>query len=176
MGRNFDDGLGGYVLIEAMERVRNVGVEVYAVGTGQEELGVRGAPTAAYAIEPDIGIAIDGSLASDVPYAGETEKHCFLGKGAGIYIIDNRTVSDPALVAFLEMLAEKHGIKYQRNLGGGTDASAMQRNKTGAYACTIGAPTRYMHSTTQLARKDDIEATIRLLAAFLENAHTWEEI
>ncbi len=175
MGRNFDDRLGVYVMIEAMKRVKDIGVEVYAVATVQEELGIRGSPTAAYAIEPDIGIAIDGSLASDVPYANETEKHCFLGKGVGIYIIDNRTVSDPALVTFLEMLADKYGIKYQRNLGGGTDASAIQRNKTGAYVCTIGTPTRYMHSTTQLAHKDDIEATIKLLTAFLENAHTWEK-
>jgi endoglucanase len=175
MGRNFDNRLGVYVMIEAMKRVREVAVEVYAVATVQEELGVRGSPAAAYAIEPDIGIAIDGSLASDVPYANEAEKHCFLGKGVGIYIIDNRTVSDPALVAFLEMLAERYGIHCQRNLGGGTDASAIQRNKTGAHVCTIGPPTRYMHSTTQLARKDDIEDTIKLLVAFLENAHTWEK-
>ena len=171
VGRNFDDRIGVYVLIEALRRVRNNAVDIYAVATTQEELGVRGAPVAAYAIEPDIGIAIDGSLASDVPYAKEEEKNCRVGKGTGIYIIDNRTVSDSRLVNFLIKLAESNGIRYQRNLGGGTDASVIQRNKTGARVCTIGAPTRYMHSTSQLCHKQDIEETVKLLTVFLENAH-----
>ncbi|MEI6876284.1 MAG: M42 family peptidase, partial [Spirochaetota bacterium] len=76
------------------------------------------------------------------------------------------------LVRFLIGAAEQNGIRYQRNLGGGTDASEIQRTKVGARALTIGAPTRYMHSTTQLCSKADIEETVRLLVAFLETAHT----
>jgi tetrahedral aminopeptidase len=79
-------------------------------------------------------------------------------------------VSDPLLVAFLVRLAGEQGIRFQRNIGGGTDASAIQRNRAGARACTIGAPTRYMHSTSQLADLRDIEETVRLLVAFAENA------
>lgn len=171
VGRNFDDRIGVYVLLEAMKRVGECQAEIYAVATVQEELGARGAPVAAYAIEPQVGIALDGSLASDVPYAKEEEKNCRLGEGTGIYLIDNRTVSDRKLVQFLMRLAEEHGIRWQKNLGGGTDASVIQRNKTGARACTIGAPTRYMHSTAQLCHLEDIEGTIRLLTVFLENAH-----
>jgi putative aminopeptidase FrvX len=171
VGRNFDDRLGVYAMIEAVRRVADIGVELYAVATVQEELGVRGAEIAAYTIEPDVGIAVDGSLASDVPYAKDEDRHCALGQGTGIYLVDNRTVSDPLLVRFLIELAEQKGIRYQRNIGGGTDASAIQRNKGGARACTIGAPTRYMHSTSQLADTRDIEETVRLLAAFIENAH-----
>ncbi len=171
VGRNFDDRLGVYALIEAAKRLGSLGVDLYVVATVQEELGVRGAEIAAYAVDPDIGIAIDGSLASDVPYAKEEDRHCSLGLGTGIYLVDNRTVSDPLLVRFLMQLADEHGIRYQRNIGGGTDASAMQRKRAGARACTIGAPTRYMHSTSQLADLRDIEETVRLLVAFAENAH-----
>jgi tetrahedral aminopeptidase len=171
VGRNFDDRLGVYALLEAVRRLGPLGVDLYAVATVQEELGVRGAEIAAYTVDPDVGIAIDGSLASDVPYAKEEDRHCSLGQGTGIYLVDNRTVSDPLLVRFLLQLAEEQGIRCQRNIGGGTDASAMQRNRAGARACTIGAPTRYMHSTSQLADLRDIEETVRLLAAFAENAH-----
>ena len=174
IGRNFDDRVGVYTMLEAMKRVRDCQVDVYAVSTVQEEVGLRGVPTAAYAIDPDIGIAIDGSLASDIPYAKEEDRHCTMGGGTGIYVMDSRTISDRKLVGFLVQLAEEHGIRYQMNLGGGTDASIIQRHRTGARVCTIGAPTRYMHSTAQLCHKDDIENTIRLLVAFLENAHVGE--
>jgi putative aminopeptidase FrvX len=170
-GRNFDDRVGVYTMLEAMKRVHDCQVDIYAVATVQEEVGLRGVPTAAYAIEPDVGIAIDGSLASDIPYAEAQDRHCTMGAGTGIYIMDNRTISDRKLVSFLVELAEEHGIRYQMNLGGGTDASVIQRHRTGARVCTIGAPTRYMHSTAQLCSVEDIEHTIRLLVAFLENAH-----
>jgi putative aminopeptidase FrvX len=173
-GRNFDDRVGVYTMLEAMKRVHDCQVDIYAVATVQEEVGLRGVPTAAYAIEPDVGIAIDGSLASDIPYAEAQDRHCTMGAGVGIYIMDNRTISDRKLVSFLVELAEEHAIRYQMNLGGGTDASVIQRHRTGARVCTIGAPTRYMHSTAQLCSVEDIEHTIRLLVAFLENAHRGE--
>lgn len=172
LGRNFDDRVGVYVMLEAMKRVRDCQVDVYAVSTVQEEVGLRGVPTAAYAIEPDVGIALDGSLASDVPYAKEEDRHCVMGGGTGIYVMDSRTISDRTLVRFLVQLAEENEIPHQINLGGGTDASIIQRHKTGARVCTIGAPTRYMHSTAQMCSKADIESTIALLVAFIENAHT----
>lgn len=174
IGRNFDDRVGVYAMLEAMKRIQECQVDVYAVATAQEEVGLRGVPVAAYAIGPDVGIALDGSLASDVPYAKEEERHCVMGAGTGIYVMDGRTISDRRLVSFLIRLAEENGIKYQINLGGGTDASIIQRHKTGARVCTIGPPTRYMHSTAQLCSKDDIENTIELLVVFLENAHRGE--
>jgi endoglucanase len=174
MGRNFDDRVGVYAEIEAMKRIGECQVDIYAVATVQEEVGLRGVPTAAHAIEPDVGIAIDGSLASDVPYAKEEDRHCLMGKGTGIYVMDSRTISDRRLVRFLLRLAEENGIEYQINLGGGTDASIIQRHGMGARVCTIGPPTRYMHSTVQLCHKNDIENTVRLLTVFLENAHKGE--
>ena len=170
-GRNFDDRVGVYVMLETMKRLETCYADVYAVSTVQEELGIRGATVASFQIEPDIGIAIDGSLASDIPDVKEEDRHCSLGKGVGIYLVDRLTVSSKVLVKCLIELAEKHNIPYQLNIGGGTDASAIQRTKAGALACTIGPPTRYMHSTVQLCHKDDIEAAIRLLNVFLENIH-----
>ncbi len=174
IGRNFDDRVGVYAMLEAMKRINECQVDVYAVATVQEEVGLRGVPTAAYAIEPDVGIALDGSLASDVPYAKEEEKHCIMGAGTGIYAMDNLTISDRKLFQFLLQLAQKEGIKTQINLGGGTDASIIQRHRTGARVCTIGPPTRYMHSTVQMCSVEDIESTIKLLVAFLHNAHKGE--
>ena len=175
MGRNFDDRLGTYCLLEAMKRVGDTAVDVYAVSTVQEEKGVRGMPVAAFAIGPNIGLAIDGS----VTWGAHIPKHesiCAMGEGTGIYLMDNLTIADPRLIEFLIGLCEKHDIAYQRNIGGGTDASAIQRTGLGALATTVGAPTRYMHSTVQLAHADDIEATIELLVAFLESAHELEAI
>jgi endoglucanase len=171
VGRNFDDRIGIYVMWATLTSLKSCGADIYAVATVQEELGVRGAGVAAFNIEPNIGIAIDGSLAADVPGVKEEERGCSLGKGVGIYLIDRLTVSDKRLVGFLMQLAEKNGIPYQLNIGGGTDASAIQRSKGGTIVCTIGPPIRYMHSGVQLCHLGDIEAAVDLLCLFLESAH-----
>lgn len=170
VGRNFDDRIGVYCLLEAMRRLEHNRVDVYAVSTVQEEVGVRGIAPAAFAIEADIGIAIDGSITKG-PYREPHDPTCELGGGAGVYIMDRLTIGDPRLVAFLLDLAEEHGIAAQRNIGGGTDASVLQRSRMGALSTTVGAPVRYMHSTVQLCHVDDIEATVSLLVCFLEHAH-----
>ena len=170
VGRNFDDRIGTYCLLEAMRRVGTTAVDAYAVSSVQEEVGVRGMRTAAYAIEPDIGLAIDGSLTWG-PYAKEHQKNCALGKGTGIYIMDGLTIGHRRLVRFLFDLCDRFEIPFQKNIGGGTDASAIQQSRAGALSTTVGAPVRYMHSTVQLCHADDIEATVALLAAFLEHAH-----
>lgn len=175
MSRNFDDRLGTYCLLEAMSHVGDTVVDIYAVSTVQEEKGIRGMPAAAFAIEPDIGLAIDGSPTWGA-HISKHENICALGKGTGIYLMDGLTIGDRRLLRFLFDLCEQHSITYQRNIGGGTDASAIQRTRTGALATTVGAPTRYMHSTVQLAHADDIDETVKLLVAFLENAHELEEL
>jgi endoglucanase len=169
-GRNFDDRIGTYCLLEAMRRVGPTRVDVYGVSTVQEEVGVRGAPVVGYALEPDIALAIDGCLTQHA-YSTPDQWTCELGQGAGVYVIDNRTIGDRRLVEFLLRTCAEHGIPVQKDIGGGTDASEMQRNRRGCLATTIGTPVRYMHSTVQLCHDDDIEATIALLTAFLEHAH-----
>ena len=170
VGRNFDDRIGTYCLLEAVRRVGDTAADVYAVSSVQEEVGVRGMRVAAYAVEPDIGIALDGSL-SWGPYVKAHQRLCAIGKGTGVYIMDGLTIGDRRLVRFLFDLCERFEIPFQRNIGGGTDASAIQRARAGALTTTVGAPVRYMHSTVQLCHADDIDATIRLLTTFLEHAH-----
>jgi len=170
VGRNFDDRLGTYCMLQAMGRLGDTSVDSYAVSTVQEEVGCRGIGPASFAIEPDVGLAIDGSLCWGANH-DEHRANTALGGGAGIYLIDNITIGSPKLLDFLYDLCKTKGITFQKNLGGGTDAGNMQRSRGGVLATTVGAPTRYMHSTVQLCHDDDLEGIIALLAAFLENAH-----
>ena len=153
-----------------MRRVGPTRVDVYGVSTVQEEVGVRGAPVVGYALEPDIALAIDGCLTQHA-YSTPDQWTCELGEGAGVYVIDNRTIGDRRLLEFLFRICAEHGIPTQKDIGGGTDASEMQRNRRGCLATTIGAPVRYMHSTVSLCHDRDMEATIGLLTTFLEHAH-----
>ncbi len=171
-GRNFDDRIGTYSLIESFRAIEESTVDVYAVSSVQEEVGVRGVPTAGHAIAPDICVAIDGSLPADIPFARPNQYQCPIGEGTGIYLMDNRTIADRDLLRGLMETCAKHGIPYQRNIGGGTDASGVQRAGLGAKATTIGAPTRYMHSTVQMCHVVDIQATVDLLAYFPRYAHS----
>lgn len=170
VGRNFDDRMGSYTLLETMCNVGDTCVDVYAVSTVQEEVGLRGATPAAFGCAPDIGIAIDGSMARGA-YVRDHENLCEPGKGTGIYMVDNLTIGHPRLVRYLFDMCEKYKIPYQRNIGGGTDAKAIQQSRAGVIATTVGAPVRYMHSTVQLCHADDMDATVAMLVKFLETAH-----
>jgi putative aminopeptidase FrvX len=97
-----------------------------------------------------------------------------LGAGTAIKIMDAYSISSPPLVEFLRSLAERHDIPYQMEIlpRGGTDAGGMQRVRAGVPAVTISTPTRYVHTSVETAHRGDIEAAIRLLAAFIEEGHT----
>ena len=170
VGRNFDDRIGSYTLLETMRSLGDTCVDVYAVSTVQEEVGLRGAGPAAFGVAPDIGIAIDGSMARGA-YVKDQDNLCEPGEGTGIYMIDKLTIGHPRLVRYLFDLCEKNKIPYQRNIGGGTDAKAIQQSRAGVIATTVGAPVRYMHSNVQLCHADDMDATVAMLVRFLETAH-----
>ncbi|MDP6112777.1 MAG: M42 family peptidase [Planctomycetota bacterium] len=170
MARNFDDRMGTFCLLEAMSRVGPTEAEIYAVSTTQEEVGTRGIETAAYVIQPDVGLAIDGSMPNGA-HGDRTERTCEMGEGAGIYLIDGLTIGSPKLIELLFALGKKYKIPCQKNIGGGTDAHKIQRMGRGCLCTTVGVPTRYMHSTVQLCHEDDVEATIQLLVRFMEHAH-----
>lgn len=171
-GKALDDRVGVYVMIEAVRRVKRHKADIYAVATTQEEVGVRGARVSSYGISPDIGIALDVTVAGDVPGAQETEHVTKLGKGVAIKIKDSLSISNPKLVRRFRQIAERRKIPYQLEIlpRGGTDAGAMQLTREGVAAVTISIPTRYLHSVVECAHKRDIEAAIKLLAAFLEEA------
>jgi endoglucanase len=170
VGRNFDDRIGTYCMLQAMRELGDTCVDVYAVSSVQEEVGLRGMRPAAFGVAPDIGIALDGSMARGA-YVGDHQNLCDLGKGTGIYMIDKLTIGHPGLVRFLFNICEKYKIPYQKNIGGGTDAAAIQQSRAGVISTTVGAAVRYMHSTVQLCHADDMDATVKMLCKFAEHAH-----
>jgi endoglucanase len=168
-----DNRLSVYVMIEAMRRTRKAGYDVYAVATVQEEVGVRGAITSSFAIDPDVGIALDVTIAADIPGVPSSEVVTKLGQGTAIKIMDSYSISNPRMVEVLRELAEARNIRYQMEIlpRGGTDAGGIQRVRAGVPVCTISTPTRYVHTSIEMCHKQDIEASIALLAAFIEEGH-----
>lgn len=172
MGKALDDRVGVFVMIEALRAMQQSGAEVVAVATTQEEVGLRGAATSAYAVEPDIAIALDVTLALDVPGMAPELAVTHLGDGVAIKVMDSSHIANPLLLRHLRDLAEANEIPYQLEIlpRGGTDAASMQRARGGAPAVTLSIPTRYVHTANETAHQRDIAATIDLLARFLEDA------
>jgi putative aminopeptidase FrvX len=167
-----DDRLGVYVLIEALRKADGVGAEVYAVISVQEEVGVRGAHTSAFGIDPDVGVALDITLSVDVPGTDKPQRVTTTGKGAAIGLMDSLSISDPRLVDHFKRIAGEKSIAHQTEvmLGGGTDAGAMQLSRSGVAAVTISVPVRYVHTANEMALIEDIDATVALMAGWLEAA------
>ena len=167
-----DDRVGVYVGIEALKRAKKSACDLYFVGTTQEEVGLRGAQVAGFATHPQIGIALDVTIAADTPDVPAKDRVTQLGKGVAIKVRDSASISHPALVRAMRKLAEEHGIPYQMEVlpRGGTDAGALQMAQEGAAVITLSIPTRYVHSVVESLHPDDLEAAIALLAAFLESA------
>lgn len=180
VSKSLDNRVSLFVMIEALRRLRSRAdgsspvAEVLAVATVQEEVGLRGAATAAFALEPDIGVAVDITIAGDLPGAAECDHVTRLGGGAAIKVMDSSLLCDPKLVRHFRDIAEADGIPHQLEIlaRGGTDAGAMQRSRGGVPAFTLSIPTRYVHTVNEMASVADIEAAIHLLARFLEEAHT----
>lgn len=174
VSKALDDRLSVFVMIEALRAVGPHAAEVVAVATAQEEVGLRGAMTAAYALSPDIGIALDVTLANDFPGVMDYDQVTKLGGGCALKIMDSSSLSHPKLVRHFRDLAEKNGIPYQLEIlaRGGTDAGAIQRSRAGVPSFTLSTLTRYIHSVNEMAHTADIEGAITLLARYLEDAGT----
>ena len=168
-----DDRLGVFVLLEALRRARNTEAEIYAVVSVQEEVGLRGARTSSFAIDPDMGIALDITVAADLPGADKAQNPNTLGKGVSLGIMDAYSISDPRLVTRFRELAEQNGIEFQEevSLAGGTDAGAIQLSRAGTPVITVSTPVRYVHTSNEMALLEDIEGTIDLVGRFMATAH-----
>jgi endoglucanase len=164
-----DDRLGVYVLIEALRRTAEAGIEVYAVISVQEEVGLRGAATSAFGVEPDLGIALDVSVAADLPGSEGGQPTARLGDGAAIGVMDASSISDPRLVQCFRDVARSRAITHQLEVTrhGGTDAAAIQLSRAGVPVITISTPVRYIHTANEMALTSDINATVGLMSAFL---------
>ncbi len=169
-----DDRVGVYVMVEAVRAVKKHKVDVYAVATVQEEVGLRGAETAAYHIQPDIGVALDVTIANDFPGPPEQDAVTKLGAGAAIKIMDGSLICNPKLVEHFRRIAEKKGIPHQMEVlpRGGTDAGAIQRSRAGIASITLSVPTRYIHTVNEMVHASDVQAAVDLLSAYISDAHT----
>jgi tetrahedral aminopeptidase len=176
--KSIDNRVAVFILIETLKLLDDPAFDVYATFTVQEEVGLRGANVAAHGINPDFGIALDTTVAYDVPGAQPHEKITELGKGTAIKIMDASTICDYRMVAFMKKTANTHSIKWQPEIltAGGTDTAGVQRmGKQGAIAGAISIPTRHLHQVIEMAHKEDITNSILLLKSCLEEMDdfTW---
>ncbi len=169
-----DNRIACWVAIEAVKKLAKSkhDCEVYCVFTVQEEVGLRGAGTAAYGIQPDIGIAIDTTLCCDTPGIPGELRVTEQGKGAALTIMDGASIADLDVLETFEAVAKKSKIPHQRSIlpRGGTDAGTIQRAAAGARTFTLSCPTRYIHTVTEMVHKTDLNACRDLLAAYLAQA------
>lgn len=168
MSKGMDDKIGAFVVAETLKVLskRRLSIGVYAVGTVQEELGLRGAVASAFGIAPVVGIAVDVGFTTDVP---DIDKKLLgdvhLGKGPVL----NRTAdNNPVLYGILKETAIKKKIKIQEEAGfrasGGTDTAVIQLTRGGVATALISIPNRYMHTPVELCDLRDVEATVNLLS------------
>ncbi|WP_432255635.1 M42 family metallopeptidase [Limimaricola sp. AA108-03] len=177
MGEKFvskalDNRVACWLGIEAIRQLadKGRGAEIHVVFTTQEEVGLRGARTAAYKVRPDIGIGVDTTLACDTPGVPDKDRTTVQGKGFGLHVRDSSFIADRGLVAEIEKLAQDKGIPFQRTMlaAGGQDGAAAQQAAAGARAVGIVVGTRYIHTVTEMVDRTDLEAARDILAAYLE--------
>lgn len=147
-------------------------VEVVVAFTVQEEVGLRGAKTASFAVRPDIGFGLDVTLSCDTPGVPANETVTVQGKGFALHIKDSSFISDYELTSEVEKVAKKRRIKYQRSIlgAGGQDGAAAQQAAAGAKAVGVTVGTRYIHTVCEMIDKTDLAAARDVLAAYLGSA------
>ena len=164
MGKAFDDRVGCAVLVELLQG-EPFRFDLHAAFTVQEEVGLRGAKVAAYAIDPDCGIALEGTVADDLPKDKDSSPTTELGKGPAVTVMDRSFIADRRLVRLITSTAEELDIPYQikRPGIGGTDSGAIHQTRLGVPSVTVAVPCRYIHSPASILSLDDLGNTVRLV-------------
>ncbi len=167
VAKALDDRIGVAVLVETLRRLEDTPHEVYFVFSVQEEVGLRGATAAAYAIAPEVGLAVDVTGSGDTPKG--LRMAVALGGGPAIKVRDGGMLADPRVVAWMARAAEEAGIPYQREVlpRGTTDAKAIQLARAGVPAGTVSIPCRYVHSPSEMVDCRDVRGAVDLLLALL---------
>lgn len=180
--KSLDNRISVFILVEVLKALKGkeLPYDLHAVFTVQEEIGLRGAISAAHRINPDFGIVLDTTIAFDVPGAQPQEMVTKLGKGVAIKILDGMTVCDPRMVDYLRDQSDAAKITWQSEIltAGGTDTAAVQRyGKNGAIAGALSIPTRHIHQVIEMVHKSDVQATIDLMTRALLNLDqgNWQE-
>lgn len=170
VGKAFDNRAGCAALIELL-RGRPYPFDLYASFSVQEEVGLRGAEVAAYAINPDAALVLECTPAYDLPNDNDVSPNVALGKGPAIYVMDSVTIQDPRLVAHITRTAAANGIPFQIRQpgGGGTNTAVIQRTRGGIPAATIAVPGRHAHTPTMMINLDDYANVVKLAEATLRS-------
>lgn len=165
-----DNRVSCAVLLNVLGQLKESAYDLYLVFTVQEELGLRGAKTAAYGIDPEYAIAVDVTNACDWPGAAKTGS-AVLGGGAAIKVMDTSVICHPEMVDKLSKLAGEKGIKAQMDVltKGGTDAGAIHQSRLGVITGGVSIPCRYPHTPTSMVDLTDVEACTKLLTTFVKN-------
>lgn len=164
-----DNRISCLILLEVLKNISSHEKDLYFVFTTQEEVGLRGAKTASFHIQPDYGIAVDVTQTVE-----KDEKHAVstvMGNGVAIKVMDQSVICHPNVVAQLEELAKRNEISYQKEVSivGGTDAGSIHKSGAGVQTGGVSIPCRYIHSCVEMVNKNDVEACIDLLMAYAQS-------
>jgi endoglucanase len=176
-GKSLDNRISVYALLDALRRFEGCEYDVYAAFSVQEEVGLRGAMVLGNTIDPDYALAIDTTIAYDMPMAQAHERMTSLGQGVGIKMMDSGTIADKRMVNYLKQTAEHNAIPWQAEVmkRGGTDTAYLQRaGRHGAIAGAVSIPTRHIHTTVETVHKEDLEHSVQLLTKSLANLHSYD--
>jgi endoglucanase len=167
VSKAMDDRIGVAILIDVLRQLPDTPHEVYFVFSVQEEVGVRGATTAAFGVNPDLGLAVDVTGVGDTPKARRMEVG--LGKGPAIKVRDSGMIADPRVVNWMVKTAQEAHLPYQLEVleGGSTDARAMQITRSGVPAGCLSIPCRYIHSPSEMVDYHDVQNAVQLLLNLL---------
>lgn len=167
VSKAMDDRISVAVMIEALKALDSTPHEVYFVFSTQEEVGLRGATTAAYGVDPDLGLAVDVTGTGDMPKFSKME--VALGKGPAIKVRDGGMLADPRVVRWMAATAEELNLPYQFEVleGGTTDARAIQLARAGVPSGCLSIPTRYIHSPSEMVDYNDVQNAVKLLVALV---------
>jgi endoglucanase len=170
-GKALDDRVCLFAMLEAAKRIDDPDVTIHFAATVQEEVGIRGAQTLGFDLDPDLAIALDVTVANDVPGFEPGDHVTELGEGTAIKLKDSSVITNPKVHGRMEEVAEGEEVDYQLEVlpAGGTDTAGFQRARGAIPVGAISVPTRYLHTVTESAHVDDIASTIDLLTAFLES-------
>lgn len=168
VAKSMDDRISAAIAIEALKRLESTPHEVHFVFSTQEEVGLRGAITAAFGVDPDIGFAVDVTRSGDTPRPN-AKMATALGDGPAIKVRDSSFIADPRVVNWMVKAAEEAEIPYQLEVleAGGTDGRAIQMTRGGVPAGCVSVVCRYIHSPSEMVDSDDVENAVMLLVKLL---------
>jgi putative aminopeptidase FrvX len=172
IGKAFDNRAGCLTMVEALKLLSQTDCTICAVGTVQEEVGLRGAAAAAFGVDPDLALALDVTIAGDVPGVREFDTSVKMGKGPALTISDSGLITHPKVLRWLIETAEEEKIPFQLESGllGSTDAARISITRQGIPCGNISIATRYIHSPVGMLNLKDIENSAKLTAAAIQKA------